>query len=62
MLKIFTSMLRDRVFEFLHKNKYIETSVQKGFTPGLSCTFEHITNMSCIINNAHHRQSSLPLL
>ena len=55
-------MLRDRVFEFLHKNKYIETSVQKGFTPGLSCTFEHITNKSCIITNARRRQSSLPLL
>ena len=61
MLKIFTSLLRDRVFEFLHNNKYIETSIQKGFTTGLSGTFEHIANMSRIINNARRRQRSVTI-
>ena len=50
-----------RVFEFLHKNKYIETSIQKGFTPGLRGTFEHIANMSHIINVKRRRQRSVPI-
>ena len=61
MLKIFTSLLRDRVFEFLHNDKYIETLIQKGFTPGLSGTFEHITNMLDIINNVRCRQCSVTI-
>ena len=61
MLKIFTSLLRDRMFEFLHNNKYIENSIQKGFTPGLSGTFEHIANMSHIINDARRRHRSVTI-
>ena len=54
MLKIFISLLRDRMFEFLHNNKYIETWKQKG-------TLEHIANMSCIINDARRRQRSVTI-
>ena len=61
MLKIFTSLLRDRVFEFLHDNNYIETSIQKGFTPGLSGTYENIANMSHIINDARRKQHSVTI-
>ena len=61
MLKIFTSLLRDRVFEFLHNDKYIETLIQKGFTPGLNGTFEHIANMLDIINNVRCRQCSVTI-
>ena len=61
MLKIFTLLLRDTVFEFLQKNKYIETSIQKGFTPGLRGAFENIANMSHIINDARCRQRSVPI-
>ena len=62
MLKIFTSLLRDRVFEFLHNSSYIETSIQKGFTPGLSGTYEHIANMSHIINDARCKQHSVIII
>ena len=61
MLKIFTSLLRDRVFELLHNNNYIETSIQKGFTPGLSGTYEHIANMSHIIDDARRKQHSITI-
>ena len=61
MLKVFTSLLRDRMFEFLHNNKYIENSIQKGFTPGLSGTFEHIANMSHVINDARRRHRSVTI-
>ena len=58
MLKIFTSLLRDRVFEFLHNNKYIETSIQKGFIQGLMGTFEHLANIWRVINDTRRRQRS----
>ena len=61
MLKIFTSLLRDRVFEFLHNDNYIETSIQKGFTPGLSGTYGHIANVSHIINDARRKQHSVTI-
>ena len=61
MLKIFTSLLRDRVFKFLYNNNYIETLIQKGFTPSLSGTYEHIANMSHIINDAHRKQYSVTI-
>ena len=61
MLKIFTSLLRNRMSEFLHNNKYIETFIQKRFTPGLNGTFEHIANMSHIINDTRRRQRSVTI-
>ena len=60
-LKIFTSFLRNRVFTFLINNKYIESHYQKGFTPGMSGTFEHIAEMSNAINNARKYQRSLTI-
>ena len=61
MLKIFTSLLRDSVFEFLQRNNYIEASIQRGFTPGLRGTFGNIANMSHIINDARRRQRPVPI-
>ena len=58
-LKIFTSLIRDQLFEFLLNNKYIETYFQKGFTPKMSGTFEHIAEMENIINQSRLKQRSL---
>ena len=44
MLKVFTSLLRDRILEFLIKNHYIKTNFQKGFNPGLTGTYKYIGN------------------
>ena len=60
-LKIFTSLLRNRVYEFLLKNGYIEKHYQKGFTPGVSGTFEHIAEMTNIINHARNKQMSVTI-
>ena len=49
------------MFEFLQKNKYIETSMQKGLTPGLRGIFKIIANMLPIINDARRRQRSVPI-
>ena len=58
-LKVFTSCLRNAIFNFLSANNYIEQEIQKGFTPGLSGTFEHTAQMADIINKARTKQRSL---
>ena len=40
-LKVLTSCLRNRTFQFLAENNYIEQTIQKGFTPELSGTLDH---------------------
>ena len=47
-LKIFMSALRNTMYEFLLKNGFIENSIQKGFTPGMSGTFEHTSHLVSI--------------
>ena len=51
-LKVFTSCLRNNIFNLLSANNYIEHEIQKGFTPGLSGTFKHTCQMADIINKA----------
>ena len=51
-LKIFTSLLRNRVFRYLINNQYIESNYQKGFMPVMSETFQHIAEMSHVINHS----------
>ena len=58
-LKIFTSIIRNQIYELLLKNKYIEYHYQKAFTPGMSRTFEHIGEMENIINQSRLKQRSL---
>ena len=41
---------------FLSENKYAEHEVQKGFTPKVSGTFEHTSQMSHLINHARIKQ------
>ena len=58
-LKIFMSALRNIMYEFLLKNGFIENSIQKGFTPGMSGTFEHTSHLAFLIKQAKKQQCSL---
>ena len=58
-LKVLTSCLRNRTFQFLAENNYIEQNIQKGFTPKLSGTLEHTAQLAHIINKARVKQRSL---
>ena len=58
-LKVFTSCLCNKIFQFLADNNYIEHMIQKGFTPKLSGTLEHTAQMAHIINNSRLKQRSL---
>ena len=58
-LKIYTSFPRNRMYSFLNKNGYIESTIQKGFTLGMAGTFEHTSHMSYLINQARAKQRSI---
>ena len=52
-LKIFSSCLRNLSYQFLLGSNYIESKIQRYFTPKISGTLEHTSQMSNAINNAH---------
>ena len=58
-LKIFTSALRNSIFDFLRLHNFVEHEIQKGFMPKLSGTLEHTSLMAHIIDRARARQRSL---
>ena len=60
-LKVFTSLLRNRVFTYLIINQYIESHYQKGFMPGMSGTFEQRVEISHIINHLRKKQRSVTI-
>ena len=62
--KVFSSVLRNRIYGFLVTNKFIETNIQKGFWDDISGTVEHTEHLTYIINHArlHQRQVIVTLL
>ena len=58
-LKVYTSCLRNAIYSFLVSNDYVESNIQKGFTPHLSGTLEHTSQMENIINKARIKQLSV---
>ena len=57
--KIYTSIIRNRIYKFLKDNNYIENTYQKGFWTDISGTIEHTETMSCMIDNARMKQRNL---
>ena len=60
-LKIFTSLLRNRVIMYLVNNQFIERHQRKDFMPGMSGTFEHMAEMIHIINHSRKHQRSVTI-
>ena len=58
-LKVYTSIIRNRIFEYLKANDYIECRVQKGFIPKISGTIEHTQQLAYIIRHAKRKQKTL---
>ena len=57
--KIFFSILSKRLTHFLTKNKYIDTSVQKGGIPGFSGCVEHNSVVSQLIKETKEKKGDL---
>ena len=47
-LKVYTSFIRNWIFEYLKANDYIECRVQKGFIPKISGTIEHTQQLATL--------------
>ena len=57
--KVFTSLIRNRMYSSLVNNSYIETNIQKGFWTGISGTIEHTETLTYMINHARRYQRNL---
>ena len=51
MGKIFTSFIRNRLWDFLNINHLIDTGMQKGFWPGINGVTEHIELLSYLLSH-----------
>ena len=59
MSKIFTSIIRNRLYNFVAENKYIESNVQKGFWDDIWGCYKHIESLTYVINHARKKQCNL---
>ena len=57
--KVFTSLIRNRIYGYISKNNYIESHIQKGFWQGIAGTVEHTELMSYLIDHGRNKQRSL---
>ncbi|XP_048863711.1 uncharacterized protein LOC125738598 [Brienomyrus brachyistius] len=60
--KVFFSILSRRMTDFLLKNKYIDTSVQKGGIPGVPGCLEHTGVITQLIREAREGKGDLAVL
>ncbi|XP_077380867.1 uncharacterized protein LOC144020874 [Festucalex cinctus] len=60
--KVFFSIVSRRLTEFLLKNNYIDTSVQKGGIPGAPGCLEHTGVVTQLIREAHENRGDLAVL
>lgn len=57
--KVFTAVIRNRLYNSVYSNKYIESGIQKGFLEDVSGYIENGEIVSHIINTARLKQRSL---
>ena len=57
--KILTSALRNKVFQLLSSDNYIESNVQKGLVNGISGTCENTSHLAYVVNNAQKKLAIL---
>ena len=60
--KIFFSVLSKRLTNYLLKNNYVDTSVQKGGVPGFSGCIEHTSAISQLLREARVNKSDLTVV
>ena len=60
--KIFFSVLAQRLTRYMVKNKYVDTSIQKGGIPGSPGCLEHISTISQLIREAKESKGDLTVV
>lgn len=56
LAKVYSSFIRNRMYTYLVKNKFIETNLQKGFWSEISGCIEHTELLTYVINHARLKQ------
>ena len=56
---MYSSLIRNRIYDFLLQNNFIESQIQKGFRKGISETIEHTKMLSYLIDHARNKQRQL---
>jgi len=59
--KIFAALYRNRVYQFLQANKYIDTNIQKGFWPACDGISEHMELLTHLMKDAKRHQRSITI-
>ena len=59
LLKVFTALIRNRLFEFVSKNSFIESDIQKGFWSNISGSVEHLETLTNIMRHSKRKQRQL---
>ena len=62
LLKVFTSIIRNRLFNFASKNRYIKINLQKGFWEKISSCIKHTKCLLLIINHARSKQKGCVIM
>ena len=61
LYKIFLSIIKKRLFEYVSKNNYIDRKMQKGFWPCIDRVCEHTECLNHLITDANRHQRSLTI-
>jgi len=59
--KIFAALYRNRIYQFLQANKYIETNIQKGFWPVCDGISEHTELLTHLMKDSKRHQRSITI-
>jgi hypothetical protein len=59
LYKIYSAVLRNRLFKYLNDNNYIDKKIQKGFWPGTDGVSEHSQLLGHIMQDAKRHQRTL---
>ena len=59
LLKVFNLVIRNRLYQFVSTNKFIETNIQKGFWSDISGTIEHTETLTYLLNHWKLKQRNL---
>ena len=57
--KVYSSLIRNGIYNFLMENHYIESTIQKGFWKGVSDTIEHTELLDHITNHARGKEREI---
>ena len=52
LLKVYHSIIRDRLYNFVSSNNYIESTIQEGFWSDISGTIEHTETLTYLLRHA----------